>query len=509
MHARQVFTRHRSTVPIALGTVAIVMVTSLGVVAGPAAARSHRFHGAAPGSVTCQLSGTMSFTPRLSASTTNAHSSRLTGTLFGCHTSNGAVTITSGRVRAAFPTSPLSCATLSGTGAPADLTASWKGNAVGQPASFSKTTEANNRSQVVTDSRGFEGFALPGAGGRATTSGSFAAASGSASSVYTTMTQGVLTSMCRSSRGVRTLAVAGTITLGSGVVSSGRYSVALGDYAGYGNPDGLIDFELATGAHLTYATDYLARSQGWAAMDEAPGASAWSGSGFRLVLGVPILPGVGTLAQGATGAYDQYFTALAKHLVSAGESDAILRLGWEFNGNWFAWTVQTSTDAANFVAFWQQIVTTMRAVRGEQFKFVWNPDGASPTSYTPDQAYPGNAYVDYVGTDDYDNFWGTPFTPAAAWANQLSQQWGFNWLASFAAAHAKPIAIPEWSDEYRTDGHGLGDDPSFMDNMGAWFVSHNVAFADIWSFDSSSTYRNNILDGTFPKSLAEFKVDFG
>jgi hypothetical protein len=285
--------------------------------------------------------------------------------------------------------------------------------------------------------------------------------------------------------------------------------VPLGDYAGYGNPDGLIDFELATGAHLTYATDYLERSQGWAGMDEAPGASAWSGSGFRLVLGVPILPGVGTLAQGATGAYDQYFATLAKNLVSGGESGAILRLGWEFNGNWFPWSVQTSADAANFVAFWKQIVTTMRAARGEHFTFVWNPNGASPTSYTPDQAYPGNAYVDYVGTDDYDNFWGTPFTPAAAWANQLSQQWGFNWLASFAASHAKPIAIPEWSDEYRSDGHGLGDDPSFMDHMGAWFVSHTVAFADIWSFDSSSTYRNNILDGTFPNSLAEFKVDFG
>ena len=212
----------------------------------------------------------------------------------------------------------------------------------------------------------------------------------------------------------------------------------LGDYAGYGNPDGLIDFELATGAHLTYATDYLERSQGWAGMDEAPGASAWSGSGFRLVLGVPILPGVGTLAQGATGAYDQYFATLAKNLVSGGESDAILRLGWEFNGNWFPWSVQTSADAANFVAFWKQIVTTMRAARGEHFTFVWNPNGASPTSYTPDQAYPGNAYVDYVGTDDYDNFWGTPFTPAAAWANQLSQQWGFNWLASFAAPTQSP-----------------------------------------------------------------------
>ena len=73
----------------------------------------------------------------------------------------------------------------------------------------------------------------------------------------------------------------------------------------------------------------------------------------------------------------------------------------------------------------------------------------------------------------------------------------------------KPIAIPEWSDEYRTDGHGLGDDPQFVDNMANWFVTNQVAFANVWSYDSSLTYRNNLLDGTFPKALARFRADFG
>ena len=146
---------------------------------------------------------------------------------------------------------------------------------------------------------------------------------------------------------------------------------------------------------------------------------------------------------------------------------------------------------------------------GAHFTFLWNPNAPSPTTYSPDQAYPGNAYVDYVGTDVYDNFWGSPFTPAAAWVHQLTQQWGLDWLAAFAAEHDKPIAIPEWSDEYRPDGHGLGDDPGFIDDMAQWFVSNQVAFADVFSYDSSATYRNDLLDGTFPKALAQFKVDFG
>jgi hypothetical protein len=36
-----------------------------------------------------------------------------------------------------------------------------------------------------------------------------------------------------------------------------------------------------------------------------------------------------------------------------------------------------------------------------------------------------------------------------------------------------------------------------------------VAFANVFAFDTNATYRNDILDGTFPKTLAEFKVDFG
>ena len=44
--------------------------------------------------------------------------------------------------------------------------------------------------------------------------------------------------------------------------------------------------------------------------------------------------------------------------------------------------------------------------------------------------------------------------------------------------------------------------------MANWFATNDVAFANVWCYDSSSTYRNNLLDGTFPKALAMFKTDF-
>jgi hypothetical protein len=308
------------------------------------------------------------------------------------------------------------------------------------------------------------------------------------------------------------LASIGGLWVKSALASSGASSVPLGDYAGWVNTSGIADFGSTTGTHPTLATDYLDWNNGWAAMDNGGGEGGWAGSGYRLVLGVPLIPGSsgGTLAQGATGAYNQYFATLAQNLVSQGESNAILRLGWEFTGNWYPWSVANSTDAANFVSFWRQVVNTMRAVPGQQFAFLWNPNGASPTSYTPDQAYPGNAYVDYVGTDVYDEYWGTPQTPQNSWTNIMNESWGLNWLSSFAASQGKPIAIPEWSTCFRNDGHGLGDDPYFINQFANWIASNNVAFTNIFSFnDTAGGQDNDIADGNFPNALAAFKADFG
>ena len=112
---------------------------------------------------------------------------------------------------------------------------------------------------------------------------------------------------------------------GSGDASA--QDIPLGVYAGEANPFGVATFGLQTGTLPSFATDYLDKSDGWAGLDAAANIKAWSPTHYHLVIGVPILPGVGTLAQGATGAYDQYFSALGQTLVSDHEADAILRLG--------------------------------------------------------------------------------------------------------------------------------------------------------------------------------------
>src|SRR5207247_2060584 len=134
---------------------------------------------------------------------------------------------------------------------------------------------------------------------------------------------------------------------------------------------------------------------------------------------------------------------------------------------------------ADVVAYWRQIVTTMRA-SAPGLRFDWCPTlglGALPT----DQAWPGDAYVDYVGSDVYDQAWepGGGSIPNAAdrWNNLLTQPYGLNWLAEFAAAHGKQITLPEWGLIDRADGHGGGDNPLFIRQMHRWILDQHVASA--------------------------------
>lgn len=303
--------------------------------------------------------------------------------------------------------------------------------------------------------------------------------------------------------------------------STSASSIPFGVYVGAADPSGIASFAAQTGTRPALAADYLPTDDGWTGMSDASQLSwllgAYQGTGYTLVLGVPIIPTdssgnpQGTLAAGATGAYDSYFVSLGQALVSYGEGNAILRLGWEFNGDWYPWSVANATDAANFAAYFRDIVDAMRSVPGQAFRFVWNPDGggaSSDGSYTAAQAYPGSAYVDYIGLDTYDQCWSSPMTPQNAWQEQLTSTWGLDWVASFAAAEGRPIVFPEWGVTTGGDGHGMGDDPYFIDQFGAWITAHPVAWTAYFNYDAPDG-AHDLFDGNFPETLAAFRAVFG
>jgi hypothetical protein len=159
----------------------------------------------------------------------------------------------------------------------------------------------------------------------------------------------------------------------------------------------------------------------------------------------------------------------------------------------------------------------MRSVPGQAFSFDWNVV-EGPYGTDPGAAYPGDAYVDEVGVDLYDQSWELGSSPMNRSTSTSSQRaWnafladsgtGLDRMVRFANAHHKPLSLPEWGVIKRPDGHGLGDDPMFVDNVATWIANHHVAFSSYFSFDSSRDGQSDITSGTFPLALARFEQRF-
>ena len=285
----------------------------------------------------------------------------------------------------------------------------------------------------------------------------------------------------------------------------------LGAYVGGGNVQGAARFEADTGTKLGLVSDYLP-ADSWATISDPTYVTrTWAGTGYRLALSVPMLPSGSTpsvgLAAGASGNYNSYFLTLAQKLVSGGFGNTILRLGWEFTGNWFSWAATNATLAGEYAEFFRQIVTVMQTVPGQEFQFVWNPT-PGPQPYDLTLAYPGDQYVDYVSMDVYDESWSPNHTPQSTWQSITTNGYGLDWLASFAAQHHKEMALPEWGISVYPGGYGNGDDPYFIRQISSWIGSNNVGYSSYFNVNASGQ-EHQITDGDFPNSLMAYKNAFG
>ncbi|MFE9607202.1 glycoside hydrolase family 26 protein [Streptomyces sp. NPDC006012] len=279
------------------------------------------------------------------------------------------------------------------------------------------------------------------------------------------------------------------LATGSGFVSgearatdppvSPRPAPAFGAYLDYG-PRGVARIaELSRwlgGADLTVAHTYLPGDR-WSNIEGAPGfLDAWAQwrrerDERTFVLNVPMLERNedhlsdtevrGLLRQGAAGAFDDHFRALAERLVALRVPDTVIVLGWEMNGT--TYSHRCGPDPQAWTAYWNRIVTAMRAVPGQKFRFDFTPSrGRDAVPWT--QCYPGDATVDVIGMDSYDQPVGLSFD------EQVSEPYGLQQQVDFAKEHGKPISYAEWG-LFRN-----GDDPEYMRRMLAWIDEHRPLY---------------------------------
>jgi hypothetical protein len=214
-------------------------------------------------------------------------------------------------------------------------------------------------------------------------------------------------------------------------------------------------------------------------VDFLPGWAAWrKAQADRLfVLNVPMLDQnedrisdysvARRLRAGAAGEYDSHYRALAERLVSLGVPDTVIVLGWEMNGS--TYTHRCGPDPEAWKTYWKRIVTEMRRVPGQKFRFDFAPNrGRDATPWT--SCYPGDDVVDIVGMDSYDQPQGENFD------REIDEPYGLQQQVDFAAAHKKPISYPEWG-LFRN-----GDNPEYVRRMLDWIALHKPMYQTITDY---------------------------
>ncbi|MFD8520670.1 glycoside hydrolase family 26 protein [Streptomyces capillispiralis] len=199
------------------------------------------------------------------------------------------------------------------------------------------------------------------------------------------------------------------------------------------------------------------------------------------------------LRRGAAGEFDHHFRALAERLVELKVPDTVLVLGWEMNG--VTYTHRCGPDPESWKKYWNRIVTTMRAVPGQKFRFDFTPSrGRDAVPWT--ECYPGDDTVDIIGMDSYDQPAGRSFD------EQVTEPYGLQAHVDFAKAHGKPISYPEWG-LFRN-----GDNPEYMRRMLAWMEEHRPLYNTVTDYcphgvwqcednpDSSRVYRSTLFGRT-------------
>jgi virginiamycin B lyase len=219
---------------------ALLFVVPMGLVLTPAiAASAHdatlsRYTGPAPGSVSCQFEAKVSFSRPLTASGGGGNPSKVKGRLESCISSDSAVIIRSGRITGSF-------ASGFGTGCIWDgnqagtFSISWRGSVDGSVgatayqgrASFTPSVVSYGGEQLLTDSSGDDGFALPGSTNSTTATGSFPGSSmdDRMATAYSSLTPSAIAAACRERHGFRSLTLTGAITIGVGIVSPSSITV--------------------------------------------------------------------------------------------------------------------------------------------------------------------------------------------------------------------------------------------------------------------------------------------
>ena len=215
---------------------------------------------------------------------------------------------------------------------------------------------------------------------------------------------------------MRPVRVAALLSLWIGLASgAAQAGVMLGAHVGYENtPDSQSQFtalESAIGRKLAIDNDH----QDWAEFPKVDRVKWDVANGRTPMLSWRILYHRGNPAGGcataeaiSAGTYDAQLARQAAAAKALGVT-MLVRFNYEMTNNeentcftGFKVKLDPTTAGAKYVAAWKHVVDRFRAAGATNVKWVWAPGHKAYEKGLWRMFYPGNAYVDWIGVDDYN-----------------------------------------------------------------------------------------------------------
>jgi len=259
-----------------------------------------------------------------------------------------------------------------------------------------------------------------------------------------------------------------------------------------GSRDKMTAWEQFRGSKVTVVNGYAARDS-WDNLINPWIGGEYAGWDGQLVISEPFFPdGGGDFGSCSNGSYNSQWAQFGSYLNNIGRPRTIVRLAWEFNGDWFPWSVG-NTDVGTWKRCFQQVVGAIRST-DPQARIDWTLNAHSGRY----DAYPGDEYVDIIGIDNYD-MWPAS-VDEASWSSSCNASSGLCDVIRFARSHGKQFSVSEWGLVSKSDtgagaaGQAGGDNPFYIRKMYDTFKGN----ADVLAYE---TYFNNSEAGNVHSSL--------
>jgi Glycosyl hydrolase family 26 len=253
-------------------------------------------------------------------------------------------------------------------------------------------------------------------------------------------------------------------------------------------------------AHLIYAAPR--RKCSWIAPLSDARAKWIADSGYMLV--VSWTHGW-TISEVNAGLADACLEEVGARFAAWGKP-ALLRIYWEFNGDWMYW----SGSGETFINAWHRTVNKIRAGGGTNVGFLWSP--ASGYRDRAFASYPGDEWVDWVGVSAYN------WNASGAWCSPYDSG---PWCELPHLLTHDPVVAPTVYDVYSQRKpfmiaeFGSVEDTALPGRKGQWFENARakiptdvakVRGATYFDLDVSATENVNWRLDTSQSSLDGFRA---